>query len=76
VFKKVLQTMKKKYPQDKIVVACCYPDLFKDDDVKLISIADAKSYFGNLDPYNIYKWMWDRNWTKSLEEAFRGMYII
>jgi hypothetical protein len=25
---------------------------------------------------NVYKWMWDRNWQKSIEEAYRGMYNV
>jgi hypothetical protein len=75
VFKKVLQKMKQIYKNEKIIVACCYQDIFKDDKVKTISIADAKTYFGNIDKFNIYKFMWDRNWNKSLELAFQEMYL-
>lgn len=75
VFKKVLQKMKKKFPDEKIVVACCYPEIFKDDNVKLITIGDAKSYFGNIDQFNIYKMMWDKKWTGPMELAFQEMYL-
>jgi hypothetical protein len=75
VFKKVLQKMKRKFPDDKIVVACCYPDIFKGDNVKLVGIGDAKAYFGNLDPFNIYKFMWDKQWKQPLEDAFVEMYL-
>ena len=70
VFKKVLQKLKLKHK--RIVIACCYPDVFKDEDVTLISIAQANC---NLDDYNLYKFMWDRDWKNTLEVAYEAMYL-
>ena len=73
VFKKILPDIKKKY--QNILIANCYPEVFKDDtDVTLLSLAEVLAIV-NKDQHNIYKWMWDRNWTKSLEEAYRGLYL-
>jgi glycosyltransferase involved in cell wall biosynthesis len=75
VFKKILPDIIKQNPDKYIIVACCYPEVFDGDDLKIISIGEAKLYFGkDVDKYNIYKWMWDRNWKMSLELAYRGMY--
>jgi len=77
VFSKIIPEIKKKYPNQKLIIACCFPEVFEDEDdnVILISIADAISHCGDISSFNIYKWMWDRNWKKSLEDAFRGLYL-
>ena len=73
VFAKLLPDLKKKYKN--LVIACCYNEVFEDEkDIKLISIAEAKA-LENLDEHNIYKFMWDRNWKKSIEEAYRERYL-
>ncbi len=72
VFKKVLIDLKNKY--ENIIVACCYPEVFIDSDVKIVSIEEAK-VFGDIVKYNIYKFMSDRNWKGSLEDAYRKLYI-
>lgn len=75
-FKKALKEIKEKFKECKFVLAVCYPEVFYDDhDLHLISINSAKNYFGNLDSFNIYKWMWDNNWDKSMVDAFRKMYL-
>jgi len=76
MFKKILPEIREKNSGTKIVLASCYNEIFEDDkDLTIISIGDAKIQFGNIDRWNIYKWMWDRKWDRSLEEAFRGMYL-
>jgi GT2 family glycosyltransferase len=74
VFKSVLPKIKAKHKN--IVMAVCYPEIFKDHpDIKLISIADAK-LMGDMDKYQIYKYLWDRTEKHlSLEEAYEGMYL-
>jgi len=68
VFKKALKVIKEKHKD--IVLAVCYPEIFKDDkDLILISIEEAKQ-LTNIDDHNIYKWMDLRNWKDSLEEAY------
>lgn len=74
VFSKVLLDMKKKYPN--VVLAVCYPEVFTDHkDVILLSIADAQQMV-DITEHNVYKYMWDRTWTKSIEEAYREMYDV
>lgn len=72
LFKAVLPKIKEKYKN--IVMAICYPDVFKEEkDIKFISIADAK-LMGDDEKHNIYKWMWDRNWKESIGKAYEEMY--
>lgn len=74
IFKNIINEIKVKYgPELKLAV--CFPEVFEDDNVKLISIAEAELLDSNHDKYNIYKWCWDRNWSKSLLEAFKEMYL-
>jgi hypothetical protein len=39
------------------------------------SIAEAQALFGDIDQWNIYKKMAEWNWTGSLEDAYRKMYL-
>lgn len=73
VFKKLLPKIKKS--KKDIILAVCYPEVFKDNtDLTIISIAEARM-LTNIDRYNIYKWMWDKNWKKGLYEAFTEIYL-
>lgn len=71
--KHIVPDLKKKY-QD-LTIACAYPEVFEDDEVKLISIAEAELMFGNLDTFNVYKFMAENNWKESIVEAFKQMYL-
>jgi len=72
VFSKILPDLKKKYPD--IALAVCYPEIFADHkDVLILSIADAQQML-DITEHNVYKFCWDRGWTKSLEEAYREMF--
>jgi len=51
-------------------VFTCYPEI-----VPGRSIAEAKSLFGDIDQWNIYKKMNQWNWTGSLEDAYRKLYL-
>jgi hypothetical protein len=64
VFSKVLPEIKNP------LVFSCYPEI-----VKGHSIADAKSLFGDIEPFNVYKKMAQWNWKESLENAFRKLYL-
>jgi hypothetical protein len=58
------------------VFAVCYPEVFRDFNIPLISIGDAKQRLGeNLDEYNIYKYMWDNRWHTREEKAFQSLYF-
>lgn len=70
-FKNIIPELK-----GNLKIACCYPEVFYDEkDLKLISIAEAKLLYGNIDQYNIYKFMIDHNWQGSLVDAFRALYL-
>jgi len=72
VFKKLLPKIKEKY--DNLVLAICYNEVFKDEkDIEFISIHEARLAVGNIDPWNVYKYMWDRSWDRSIEEAYAEM---
>lgn len=64
VFKHVLPEI------DNPAIFTCYPDI-----VPGRSIAEAQQLFGDLSMYNIYAQMDRWNWTGSLEDAFRKMYV-
>jgi len=75
-FRSILPEIREKYPGHIIVISCCYPEVFEDDkDIRIITIADAQIMGKRMDDYNLYKFMWDRNWKRSLADAFREMYI-
>jgi hypothetical protein len=72
VFKTILPELQLKYKN--ITLAVCYPQVFKQDDVKLISIAEAKQ-ITNIDSHNIYKWMAEHGWTQSVAKAYREAFL-
>lgn len=76
VFREVLKKIREKNKDKRVVLFTSFPEVFKEDnDVILGSIADAQTYFGNIEKWSIYAWMDQRRWTKSLQEAFEGMYL-
>jgi hypothetical protein len=68
-FKKILIELKEKYRD--VVIACCFPDVFRDCGVRLISIAQS----GQPQYENVYGWMKEKKWTQSLVDAFRAFYL-
>jgi glycosyltransferase involved in cell wall biosynthesis len=75
-FKQVYPEIKARYLDHKIIIACCYPESLIDlTEVKLITIEDARRILGNLDSYDIYKWMGDRQWKSHITDAYRAMYL-
>ncbi len=52
------------------IVFGCYPDV-----IPCRPIAEAQHLFGNIDQYNIYSKMNQWNWTGSLQDAFRKLYL-
>ena len=51
-------------------VFTCFPDI-----VPGRPISEAMSLFGDIDQWSIYKKMAEWNWTDSLENAFRKLYL-
>lgn len=64
VFSKVLPDI------ENAEVFGCYPDI-----IPCRSIAEAQALFGDIEQFNIYKKMSEWNWTDSLENAFRKLYV-
>lgn len=64
VFKHILPEIKEP------ICFTCYPEVVPGG-----SIEQAKELFGSIDQYNIYKKMEQWNWTDTLENAFRKMYL-
>lgn len=73
-FKNILPELRSRH--SKITIAACYPDVFWDEEgLNLISIAEAKLMYGNIDPYNVYHFMEDHKWEGTLTEAFKALYL-
>jgi hypothetical protein len=76
-FKKLLPEIRETFKDFKLVIAVCYPEVFENEkDIKLVSIQQAKTYFGKIDQFNVYKWMWDHKWERSIQDAYRALYNI
>jgi GT2 family glycosyltransferase len=75
-FRSVLEDVRRKYKDHRLVLAVCYPEVFEDDGLPLISIAEAEAIMGKsaVDEQNIYKFCWDRNWKKPLAAAYKEMF--
>ncbi len=76
-FKMILPEIKEKFKGSRMILACCYADMFKGEGVEIISIGDAMA-MTNIEQFNIYKWMWDRAWDKkgkAIVDAYREMYL-
>ena len=52
------------------IIFSCYPEI-----VPGYSIAEALDLFVNIDNYNIYQKMHEWNWDRSIEDAFRKLYV-
>lgn len=75
-FKPILPALRERYKGKEIILSVCYPEVFSDEPgLKLISIGEGKSLDANADAHNVYKWMWDHNWKKSLTDAYRSMWL-
>jgi GT2 family glycosyltransferase len=72
VFKKILPELKTRYKD--ITLAVCYPELFTNEGVKLISIGEAKA-MGPINWYNIYAYMYKSGFKGELIDAYRNMYL-
>lgn len=68
--KMMLPELKMRY-KDDLTLAVCYPEVFADDGVKMISIADAEKVEKDMNRHNVYKWMMDNGWTKNIVDAYR-----
>lgn len=76
MFKSILPELIEKNPGKRIIIANCYPEIFKDvKGVTMASIGDALAAFGNLDPWDAYREGEIRGWKKSFPDLLRAMYL-
>lgn len=70
-FLNVLPKLKEKWKY--LIIGICYPEVFYEHhDITLTSI----SQLSDVNNDNIYKWMIDNNWKKSIVEAFEKYYEV
>jgi hypothetical protein len=74
LMRSLLPRLKAKYK--KLVFATCFRDIFDDQDVEQISIAQAHQMLGPLERFNIYYWCIANNWKGNLVDAFASMYDL
>lgn len=76
MFKAMLPELIAKNPTKRIIIANCYPAIFKEvEGVTMASIADARAAFGNLDQWDIYRWCEEHQWKKPFTDAYRALYL-
>ena len=76
-FKILVDDLKKKYADYKIIIATPYPDVFYDvEGIQTVTVDSVGPLLGDLEPYSIYRFMALRDWKKSMVEAYREMYSI
>jgi hypothetical protein len=76
MFKAILPDLLSKNAGKKVIVANCYPDVFREvHGITMCSIADAQAAFDNLDPWDIYRWCEEHHWKKPFADAYREMYL-
>lgn len=70
-FLNILPELKKKWKH--LIIGACFPEVFQDEkDITLIHISESEP----INDENIYKWMIDNNWTKSIVEAYAEYYGV
>jgi len=70
-FLNILPGLKKKY--NHLIIGACFPEIFKDHpDVTLVHIAESAP----VNNENIYAWMKEKKWDKSLIEAYATFYGV
>lgn len=76
-FKSILPEYLDKNKDTKKIFFTTYPAVFSDvPDIQQSSIRDAQIAFGNLDKYDLYKWMIDNKWEGGLPQAYTKMYNL
>jgi hypothetical protein len=69
-FRTILPEIMARFPN--LILACCYPDVFRDYKVGLISIAEAQA---GDHREGVYRYMVEHNWKRSMVDAYREMYL-
>ena len=73
IFKSILPKLQEKYKDNKFLLGCCYPEVFADSGIELMSIRDA-TFLCDIEKYSIYRFMIEQNWKKHISEAYEALY--
>lgn len=61
-------------PEPNSIVACCYPEMFKDrPDIEIVSIAMAKEWV-DIKDYDVYEWAYNTGYKGHIIDAIRKVY--
>lgn len=76
-FRAVLPEIIEKYGSEhEIAVISLHPELFEDFPVESVQFSAVIGLLPiKLEEHDIYKWMAERNWQNTVENAYRGMYL-
>lgn len=76
-FKKILPEIRAKYPNHKIIISACYPDVFDDVvDCEIVNLNTGGILLnGETSKLDVYKFCSDNNWKGQLIDAFRKVYL-
>lgn len=74
IFKQVLPEIIAKH--GRVIVGATYPEVFKgmEDSIDVISVAEAL-LVGDGSKCDVYKFMAENNWTGTIHDAFRAIYL-
>lgn len=76
MFKAILPELIEKNPGKRIVIANCYPEVFKGvEGITMATIGDALAAFGDLRQWDAYRAGDERQWKKSFPDLLRAMYL-
>jgi len=79
MFLNILPEIKEKYKNKKIIIAACYPDVFSNEGIEIVSVEEGKSILANagknINEYNVYHFCGKNKWQGHLIDAFRKLYL-
>lgn len=80
MFLNILPKLIEKHKNEKLLIACCYPEIFRNYNVQTISITDGKQIAATMgipvESFDVYKWCADHNFSGHLIEAFAKIYGV
>jgi glycosyltransferase involved in cell wall biosynthesis len=77
-FLSIMSNIEIAFPDYEFVISCCYPEVFSEHAkrMKIVPLDIGKlGMGGNIEAYNVYKWMWDHDWKEHIAKAYLHMYI-
>lgn len=70
-FKSILPKLREIHADKELVLSVCFPQVFEGENLKLISIADAKNILGERyeTDSHLYRWLWEQDWKGALADG-------